>query len=92
MCVEVSPIAVDSMAEQNFCSKPRLGYPFAPEEFRSLRKGRADSHRRSNLSRGAFFLKFFGLIVSAQRVENRVELAIHHEIELMQGEPDAMVG
>ena len=29
---------------------------------------------------------------SGQRVDDRVELAVHHEIELVQGEADAMIG
>ena len=30
--------------------------------------------------------------MSGQRIDDRVELAFHHQIQLMQGQPDAMIG
>jgi len=84
MCVKINALAMNGVPEKNLRSEARLRNPFAPEEFRSLREGRADSHRKRNLSGGAFFLQFLGLVMRGEGVENLVELAQHHEIELVE--------
>src|SRR6266571_5440527 len=36
-------------------------------------------------------LELFGLVIRGERIENGVELAIHHEIQLMERQADAVV-
>src|SRR5260370_37126346 len=38
-----------------------------------------------------FFSELLGLIVSCQSVDNLIERAIHDEIQLVNGQPDAMI-
>ena len=44
------------------------------------------------LSCYGFFLQFFSLIVSCERVDEWIERSVHYLIELMNGETDAMIG
>src|SRR5437667_11738955 len=46
----------------------------------------------SRSRRFALLFEFFSLIIGGQRVDNGIELAIHHLVELMQRQADAMVG
>ncbi len=51
MGVKVNPLAMNRMTEKNLRSQARFRDPFALKELRSLREGRPDSHRKSNLTR-----------------------------------------
>src|SRR5579863_7495699 len=46
----------------------------------------------SNLRGGAFFLELLGLIVRGQGLEDLVEFALHHKIQLVERESDAVIG
>jgi hypothetical protein len=39
-----------------------------------------------------FLLKFLGLVVSGERFEQRLQLAVHDGFELVEGEADSVVG
>ena len=92
MRIKIDPFATNGVTEKNLRRQARFRNPFAPEQLSSLREGRADSHRESNLSGGAFFLQFLGLIMRGEGVEDLVQLAQHHEIELVERKADPVVG
>ena len=39
-----------------------------------------------------FAFQLFGLVVGDERVNDGLQAALHHEVELVQSEADAMVG
>jgi len=44
------------------------------------------------LRRYAFLFQFFGLVIGGERVDDGIEAAIHHDVELMQRQADAVIG
>src|SRR5258706_2364989 len=50
-------------------------------------------HRRNTLIDWLHvgLLELFGLVIRGERIENGVELAIHHEIQLMERQADAVI-
>src|SRR5271167_3612170 len=46
----------------------------------------------TNLRGHGRFLQLLRLVVGPQSFDNVVDLPLHHSVELMQGEPDAVIG
>ena len=47
---------------------------------------------RKRLHSNRFFFQLFGLVVCRQRLDYRSEPTIHHDVELMECQPDAVIG
>jgi len=46
----------------------------------------------SHLNRSSrFLLQFFRLVVRGKRLDQRLQFAVHHSFQLMDGEPDAVI-
>src|ERR1700730_13980144 len=41
---------------------------------------------------GGFLFQLLGLIVSRERINQRLQFAVHHRFELVDGESDAVIG
>ena len=54
--------------------------------------GKAWSDRSwESLDRDSFFFQLLGLIVRGKRVDDGIEAAIHHHVELVQGQPNTVI-
>src|SRR5436305_10813600 len=100
MAVKVGPVAMEGMSEQNFRSQPGRADPVVFEELRALQKSSVNSHETTiwptDLLRGSSLLTLrfhlLGLIVLGEGIDNWIEPAIHHLVELMQRQANAMIG
>src|SRR5215831_11780054 len=86
------------MAKQRSTSAVRRGTGMPPSSSRSVPCASAvctvmAGHLSGRLF--AFFgllFQFLGLVMSGKRVDDLIQFAVHDEIQLVQGQADAMIG
>src|SRR5579871_164638 len=96
MRVEVDALAAHGVRQQHFRSQSGNGNGLVLQKTSSLEQSRCHGHQRILVGCCALAaliaLQLARAVIGDERVDDLVHLAIHHEIELMEGESDAVVG